>query len=156
MFLFSRQPASCTEFHKKETPVCVPHLTDQCLLVFFLQFKRSGNPQSLLRCGYILPSPSASDHPSRSPAAVLTYELHGMQPQYFRPPVPGKAPDSSDPEEIFKWSAESEIHCEAAERFPRNLLPSACSNLLMSSSLPLPCMQIHYILMQTSSLSIHK
>ena len=72
MFLFSRQPASCTEFHKKETPVCVPHLTDQCLLVFFLQFKRSGNPQSLLRCGYILPSPSASDHPSRSPAAVLT------------------------------------------------------------------------------------
>ena len=36
------------------------------------QFKRSGNPQSLLRCGYILPSPSASDHPSRSPAAVLT------------------------------------------------------------------------------------
>ena len=46
MFLFSRQPASCTEFHKKETPVCVPHLTDQCLLVFFLQFKRSGKKPS--------------------------------------------------------------------------------------------------------------
>ena len=60
------------EVYYRRKSVCVPHLTDQCLLVFFLQFKRSGNPQSLLRCGYILPSPSASDHPSRSPAAVLT------------------------------------------------------------------------------------
>ena len=56
-----------SEFH-----VDAGQLTELIDLVFFLQFKHSGNPQSLLRCGYILPSPSASDHPSRSPAAVLT------------------------------------------------------------------------------------